>query len=193
MAARHNEKEVSLEKLRAWVNNPDTEVLTQQEKDVWERIDYAYDQLKIETPNNVINRLVKKFNITRAQAGKDISMCNTILAPQNRVDTAWMRNFIINDAMLQIRVAQQTLDQKAWAAARDTIAKIYLAELSTQAPIDPELLGGNNYFAIININGEVQKIDLSKVAEMHHTRREKLTEFLFQDITEENAEVIMNS
>jgi len=187
------EKEVSLEKLRAWLNDPNTSHLTEDEKQAWERIDFAYDQLKIETPPHVVNRMMKKFNITRAQASRDLQLCNSLLAPQNRIDLGWLRNFIIDDALLQIKVAQETLDHKAWTSGRNTLEKVYLQELSTQAPIDPELLGGNNYFALINMNGQLQKIDLNKVVEMPQTRREKLTEFIFEDISEDTAKIMLES
>jgi len=184
---------VSLERLRAWIDNPNTEVLTADEKRIWERIDFAYDQLKTETPREVVNRIVKKFNISRTQATKDIQLCNQLLAPTNRTDIEWMRNFIISDAMLQIKVAQEMLDMKGWAAARDTIMKVYLNELNSQAPIDPELLGRNTYYALININGNVEKLELDKLTGLPREKKEELAQIILEDITPQVAETIMNS
>jgi hypothetical protein len=187
------EDQVNLEEIRQWINDPHTTSLSTRQQKVWERLDFAYDQLKIEGQREVLARIQKKFGVSRTQAQRDVAMCQNLLAPVMRLQTDWLRNFIVEDAMLQIKVAREMLDHKAWHQARETLTKIVIAESQREAPIDPKMLGNNQYYAVINIGGNVQKIDLAKLNDMPVEKRQRLTDFLFQDVEEEEAIKIMNS
>ena len=186
--------DVTFDRIRMWVDNPDSEELSAKDKEILSRWDFAYDQLKICKPYEVRNRLVKKFNIKISQAYNDIRNANKLFNPVNRRSKDWLRNFIVEDALLQIETAKQNLDNKAWQLARQDLIKIYAIEKNEEDGIDPELLGNNNYFIAVNFGNEIEKIDLSKLHAMPMERRQELTNFLFPELeTIEDAEIIMNS
>lgn len=186
--------ETTFDRIREWVDNPDSPILSQKDKEIWTRWDFAYDQLKSESSPAVVNRLMKKFGISYGQAYNDIRNAQKLLAPVNRRDTDWLRNFIIEDAMQRRKFAIDTGNQKAWAEAANTILKIYALDKGDQDGIDPNMLGNNKYFITVNFGNKVEKIDYDKLHELPEEKRVKITDYLFKDIDEiEEAEEIMNS
>jgi hypothetical protein len=184
---------ITLDRIRSWLNDPDSETLSPKDREIYDRWDYAYDQLKIEKPAAVANRLMQKFNIKRSQAFKDILDCQRLLNPVNRRDLEWIRNYIVDDAILQMKVAKEALDFKAWEKARADLIKIYAIEKNDIVGIDPELLGNNQYYIQLNVNNENKVIDMTKIHKLPEKKREELCEFLFQDIDIDDAEEMMKS
>jgi len=186
-------EDITIDRLRAWLNDPGTEELSPKDREIYNRWDYAYDQLKIETPSSVINRLVSKFSISKAQAYRDLQHCQKLLNPINRHDLDWIRNFIIEDALLQIEVARENVDHKTWQKARADLIRIYMIEKGDKAAIDPELLGRNEYFITINFGDNVEKINMNELHKLPVNKRVELTNFLFNDIDIEDAKFIIES
>ena len=185
--------DVTFDKIRAWVDNPDCDDLSVKDKDILARWDYAYDQLKISKPAQVVNRLIKKFEIKVSQAYLDIRNANKLFNPVNRRSKEWLRNFIVEDAILQMETAKSNLDQRAWQLARQDLIKIYALEKGDEDGIDPSLLGNNNYFIAINIDSKIEKIDYDKLHGMPMERKQELTNFLFPEIEDADVIDIMNS
>lgn len=184
---------LTLDRIRAWLNEPGSQELSDIDRAIYDRWDYAYDQLKIEKPSAVVNRLIGKFDISKAQAYVDIKNCQTLLNPINRRDLDWIRNFIVEDAMLQIKVAKQRFDLKAWEKARTDLLRIYAIEKEDKAGIDPELLGRNEYYVTINFGNNAEKINLNEIHKLPTNKRVQLTEFLYNDIEAEDAKFILES
>jgi len=186
-------EDITLDRVRSWLNDPESEELSETDKKIYDRWDFCYDQLKIEKPAAVVNRLMQKFGVSKSQAYKDIADSQRLLNPINRRDLEWIRNFIVDDAILQMKVAKEALDFKAWEKARGDLIKIYAIEKSDIAGIDPALLGNNNYYTMININNKTEIIDMSQIYKLPAERRSQLTEFLFKDIDVQDAEKMMKS
>jgi len=188
-------EEVTFDKIRAWVNNKDAPELSEAEKRILDRWDYVYDQLKIEKQSAVVNRLMKKYNIKISQAYYDIRNAQKLFNPINRRETDWLRNFIVEDALLQIKAARETNDAKAWQKARLDLIKVYALDKADKDGIDPELLGRNNYYVLINVDNTVQKVDMNKVHELPVDKRLELTsDLLYKELeSEEEVDIIMNS
>jgi len=184
---------ITFEKIRGWLNDSNAPALSELEKAIYERLDYAYDQLKIEPPSSVVSRLMRKFDISKNQAYRDIRDAQKLLNPINRQDLEWIRNFIIDDALLHIKVARERIDNRSWQKARADLIRIYAIEKSEKATIDPEMLGRNEYFVTINFGSHAEKINLNKLHELPDNRRIQLTDFLFADAQIEDVEFIMNS
>ncbi|MDF1546410.1 MAG: hypothetical protein P1P88_01220 [Bacteroidales bacterium] len=193
MAKTHKAENITLDRIRAWLNDPDSSELSETDRAIYDRWDFAYDQLKIEKPAAVINRLMVKFDISKAQAYVDIRNCQRLLNPINRRDSDWLRNFIVDDAILQIKVARERVDSRAWQKARADLIRIYAIEKDDNKGIDPELLGGNEYFITINFGDHIEKINMNELHKMPLNKRIEKTEFLFQDIDEEDAKFILES
>jgi len=185
--------DVTFDRIRDWIDNPDAPDLSDKDKEIWSRWDFAYDQLKKEHPPAVVNRLCKKFGLSQSQAYSDIRNAQKLLSPINRRQTDWLRNFIIEDAIQRRDYAIQTGNQKAWAEASSTILKVYALDKNDQEGIDPAMLGHNNYFIAINAGNKVHKIDYDKLHNLSAGERENLTDFLFPDIEDAEVEDIMNS
>lgn len=193
MAKTTKADNITFDRIRAWLNNPENGELSAKDREIYDRWDFTYDQLKIEKPAAVINRLMAKFDVSKAQAYRDIRSCQRLLNPVNRRDLDWIRNFIVDDAILQIKVARDRLDSKAWQKARADLIKIYAIEKDERAGIDPELLGRNEYFIAINFGDKVEKVNLGELHKLPVNKRTELTEFLFQDIEIEDAKFILES
>ncbi len=182
-----------LENIKAWLNDPDTNELSEKDKEILERLDFAYDQLKIDPPKIVARKMAAKFGYSVRNAQYDIQKCKILFNPINRRDVEWIRNFIIEDAILQIKAAREKLDMRAWNNARSQLLKLYIAEQKDKAEIDPEMLGNNKYYITVNFGNAAKKIDMNKLHELPEDKRLKLTEFLYSDINIEDAKEIMNS
>ena len=185
--------EVTFDKIRQWVDNPDADDLSQKDKDIYERWTFAYDQLVHERTSAVVNRMMRKFDLSKAQAYLDITNCKKLLNPLYRKDTEWLRNFIIDDNILQIKVAKGINDAKAWQKANANLIRMYAIEKADKEGIDPNLLGNNSYYVMLNNGGETRKLDLDKIAQMDPGAKEKMTDYLFEDIDNDKAEFLINS
>jgi len=186
-------EDITLDRIRAWLNEPGAPELSETDRKIYDRLDFCYDQLKIEKPSSVIRRLIKKFEISQAQAYKDLTNCQKLLNPINRRELEWIRNFIVDDAILQMKVAKDRVDMKAWEKARGDLIRIYAIEKEDKTGIDPELLGNNQYFVAINFGEKAEMIDLNKLHKLPVEKRVKLSEFLYHDIEIEDAKFIMES
>ncbi|MEA1971976.1 MAG: hypothetical protein U9N34_01565, partial [Candidatus Cloacimonadota bacterium] len=113
--------DVTFDRIRQWIDNPEYSDLSEKDKLIWARWDFAYDQLKQETNPVVVNRLMHKFEISQAQAYNDIHNSQKLLSPINRRESSWLRNFLIEDALQRRKYAVETSNQKAWAEASNTI------------------------------------------------------------------------
>lgn len=186
-------EQLTFDRIRQWIDNPDSTELSQKDKEIYTRWDFAYDQLKTNKPAAVTNRMVKKFNISESQARKDIRHANQLLNPINRRDSEWIRNYIVEDAMDQIEIARQKQDMKAWQKARMDLIKIYQIDKEDKENIDPDALGQNNYFITIIQGGQARKINIDKLQSLPEDKRIEYTEFLFEEIEDTEAEEIMKS
>ena len=188
-----NNENTALEHIQAWLREPGTMELSEKETEIYDRLDYCYDQLKIDRPVVVARKLMQKYGYTDRTAYADIQRCQKLFNPINRRDLEWIRNFIVDDAILQIQVAREKFDQKAWQRARADLLKMYEIDKRDKAVIDPDMLGRNNYFITINFGSEAKKIDMNELHKLPVDKRIKLTEFLFQDVDIEDAKIIMES
>jgi len=184
---------VNYEKIRAWLNDPEAEELTAEQRHIYARWDYAYDQLKLENTAAVARRLMMKFKISRATAYNDIQYCNLLLNPINRRDAEWLHNFIVEDAILQIKAAREKIDMKAWQKARADLIKIYAINKANQSEFNPAQLGNNNYYIAINFGNEIEKINTNELDQLPENKKTDLINLLYKDIDISDAESIMNS
>lgn len=184
---------LTFDRIRQWIDNPDTAELSERDKKIYARWDYAYDQLKTNKPAAVVNRLQKKFNISASQARLDIRHATQLLNPINRRESEWIRNYIVEDAIDQIEIARQKQDMKAWQKARADLVRIYALDKEDKDSIDPDELGQNNYYITIIQGGQAQKINIDKLQNLPEDKRIEYTEFLFEEIEDQDAEEIMNS
>lgn len=182
-----------LDRIRAWIENPDTEELSEVDKRILERIDFAYNLLKIEPPHKVIKNIVNRYKVSYDTACRDVEFTNKLWNPRLRITSEWLEQFIINDALSQMKACKQMLDMSTWQKTRADLIKVYTAMIGRQAPIDPQLLGHNNYFLAINFGGQVEKIDANKLNQLPAGKREELAEMLFPDIEDIEVESVMNS
>lgn len=186
--------QLTFDRIRQWVDNPDAPDLSTKDKEIYTRWDFAYDQLKTNKPAAVVSRLQKKFNISASQARLDIRHATQLLNPINRRESEWIRNYIVEDAIDNIEIARKKQDLKAWQKARQDLIKVYELDKDEQDSIDPEALGQNNYYiTIIQNNGEAKKLNVDKLQELPEGKRVEYTNFLFEEIEDQEAEEIMNS
>ncbi len=188
-----NHENTALEHIQAWLREPGTEELSAKEIEIYDRLDFCYDQLKIDRPVVVARKLMKKYGYTDRSAYYDIQRCQKLFNPINRRDLEWIRNFIVDDAILQIQVAREKFDQRAWNRARADLIKMYAIDKKDKAAIDPEMLGRNNYYITINYGAKAKKINMDELHKLPVNKRVELTSFLFQDVEIEDAKVIMES
>jgi len=184
---------LNFEKIRAWLNEPDAEEITPEQRLIYDRWDFAYDQLKLERPPSVARRLMLKYGVSRSTAYNDIGWCQKLLNPINRRDLEWVRNYLVEDAILQVNAARTALDMRAWDKASTRLLKLYAIERDEKDGIDPELLGNNNYYITVNFGDKVEKINLDELSKLPEKKRMSLTEAMFGEIDIEDAKTIMES
>jgi len=182
-----------IQTIRTFLDNPDSPDLPEKEKKILKPLEYAYDMLKVAPPHAVMERLKKKFGISDSTAKKDITATEELFSPSLRISGEWLERFIIYDSLKLISVCKRKMDLKHWQLATATLTKIYLNKIAKDVQIKPEMLGNNQFFTVINVGDKVMKVDMNQLNKMPVGQRVDLTNDLFKDITEIEAELIMNS
>jgi hypothetical protein len=185
--------DVTFDRIRAYIDNQDSAPLSVKDKELLDRWDFAYDNLKISSRSAVVSRLMKKYDIAQMTAYKDVLSAERLFGAINRRSPEWLRDFIVEDAVKHLRYATETNNDKARIEARNTLLKVYALDKNDVEGIDPKLLGNNNYFIAVNFGDRVEKINYDKLMEMPTEKKMKMTDFLFQDIDDVECEKIMQS
>jgi hypothetical protein len=178
--------------IRAWIDDKDTANLSEDQKLTLKRWEFAYDQLKTQRITVVISRIMKMFAVSHSTARKDVENCQKIFAPTLRLDNDFIRNFIVEDAMLQIQVARESLNHRAWQLARADLIKI-IQMSNDKEDLDPEMLGNNAYYITVNLGDKAKIIDLAELDKAPRDKKIPLNDILFQEVNQDQAKTIMNS
>lgn len=189
---RKKTEELTLDRLRAFVNG-DYDKISDKDKKILLRLDFAYDQLKNETRANTVKRIVWKFKVSERQAQVDVKDCLRLFVPINRVDVEWLGNFIIEDAKLQLLGARAEGNHNARIKARAHLMKMFIVAKSEQSEIDPDMLGNNNYYVVVSNGDKMIQFNLDELNSLPLNKKMEITEdILFEEIDEEKAKLMMN-
>ena len=121
-------------------------------------------------------------------------MCQRLFAPSMGYDIDFLKNFIITDALQQIKIATTgTINHKAWTEARNTLVKMYTLDKQDGEQISPEMLGHNTYIVTLPDDNKIIKQNLFEMDKLSATRRDEIVSKLFSDdITEIEASAILS-
>ncbi|MCF8219667.1 MAG: hypothetical protein K9J21_11900 [Bacteroidales bacterium] len=194
MAKENKAEDITFNRIREWLNDPNPQNLSDKDREIYERWDFAYDQLKYERPAAVVNRIKKKFGVHENTARSDVKNAQRLFNPTLRIEAEWLEKYIIDDAKLQIQAAREAADFKAWNSARNSLIKMYELLKDKQAKIDPNQLGNNQYVLAVNFGDTYQKIDVNKLFSLQNDDKGRITELLYKPIENtDEAENIMKS
>lgn len=137
--------------------------------------------------------LMVKYSISEPTAYKLLNETRLVWRSQNIIDKDQWRTILI-DMQMGLHKLMMANPNKNFKNLNASIANmIKLAGLdqkdAEQIPLDK--LGNNKYVMIINVNGEMKELPLSKFATMRPEEKEKLIELISNEADEVSFEEIM--
>jgi len=134
--------------------------LTDKEREKLERYFFVYDILnQKKSCHEAANRLCAKFNLSRAQAYRDIYNAQFVVASSISVDEKFYEMFLLDAVVETIRMAAAKGDLRAKAQAERNLAMILGFPKDDDNRIRPEMLQQN----ILIVTNDPQAIGLPKL------------------------------
>lgn len=187
--------DTSFNKIRNWLNNPEAPSLSVKDKEIFERLKFAYDQLQIENKKNVVSRMMKFFNLGQSQAYIDVENSIKLLNPINKQDKELMRIWLVNDIRKNIMSANQIQDQdKKFKLLEKLYERFYKAlglDKDEENKIDPEMLGNNTLLAQFIVDKRKYTVNFDKMDSYKPETREKIIESVMHEISDKEAANLM--
>ena len=171
-----------------WINNPTAPELTQKDKDFYDRLVFAYEQLRIESKSNTVARLIKRYSLSQSQAYKDINNAIALFNPIYLQDKEFVKVFLIENIMRNIRRLDMADNDRPYKFKMlDRLySQLYkVAGLDqNNEKIDPEMLGGNKFYAQFIFNNTEQQVfvDFDNKKAVPEKTQKELIEFSYENI-----------
>ena len=110
---------LTLNKIKEWIVNPDTDRLTDAQKDLFEKIDFA-DNILRKYPSKKIAAAYsqRKFDCSLAAAYNYMTAALDVFNSRSRLDKEFWKNWIIYDIAKLIAKCEAKEDFKSWAFAQ---------------------------------------------------------------------------
>jgi len=184
----------SLDKIKKWVQDPETSRISESDKKIFDRLDFADTQLRRKPrKKEVANLIVAKYGITLRQAYNDIWSAQKLFGSVYPINKDWWRNWLIDDILLLIDSSKATKDLKSWASAQANLIKALALDQKDDPNVDPEILGKHNFYTVININNKTIKLNMQDFQKIPVSYRKKVIDALNIPIDESDAVEIMRS
>ncbi len=186
--------ETSFAKIQKWINDPDSNKISESDKKIFDRLDFADTQLRRKPRKKEAAQLIAaKFNITLRQAYNDLWYAQKLFGSIHPFNKDWWRNWLIEDIVTLIESCKVTGDLKTWASAHANLVKAIGLDQKEEIPIDPEILSQHNYYTVINVDNKSIKIGLEDLIKIPLSSRKRVLDALNKPIDESEALEIMNS
>ena len=155
-----NESEKLIEFL---VKGKDHVQINEYEKNKLERYFFVYDQLnQKKSRHEVVNRLIGLFNISKAQAYRDVFNAQYVIASSVSIDEKFYELFLLDAIVETIRLAAKKGDLRAKAQAERNLAMVLGFPKDEDNKIRPEMLQQN----ILIITNDPSAIGLPRIPDL---------------------------
>lgn len=141
--------------------------------------------------SHIINIMLAKYRISRAQIRRDIALAKDVFKTQHEFDWDFWFSWMIKDQVQLIRDCKLRGDLKQW-----NNAKKVLHQMIGERPAaieDPRRMEKNVFYIQINNQGHPINLPLEAVKNLTAEEQKILIDSMYQPIDDAQAEELMNS
>ncbi len=173
--------------------DPDNSNLSQKQQEILQRCVSGARLLdKYPVIRNAVKIHKTKYpHITDRQAYRDMLMAQMIFCSTTKFDYDFWHEWLLSNIVRQIQRAENSGDLKAWNAGHMALIKA-IGERPVEET-DPKLVQKHKFTLTINNGKQSVSVDLDKLNLIPQKAREQIADGLYQEITDVEAEEIMNT
>lgn len=149
------------EVILAYILNPEDSPLPEEYREQFNRVKSAAQMLDDYHPNNVIPRLLAKYNITRYRAQEDIRLAQELFKSKHTFDWEFWQTWQIKDLVETIRTCKLAGKHKERIAAQKVLREVIGDKPSGVE--DPKRMEKNIFYVQLNNNNTTVNIPLDKL------------------------------
>ena len=185
-------EELNFDIIRQHIVDPDNSELPAELQPQFKRVTQAA-RLLDDYPNesHIINIMLTKYNVTRTQIRRDIMLARELFKSCHTFDWDFWFAWQLKDQVELIRQAKLKGDLKQWNQAKRT-----LRDMIGDKPAaldDPKRIEKNVFYIQVNHAGQTFNVDLNAIKKLPQEDRNVVMEALYEPITDEQAENLMNT
>ena len=174
---------------------PGTIILTETEFEIYQRVEYAYENLHEFTDKEVKEMLMKRFGISKSSAYTAIGFAYDIHQKTGQFKKDVELHFTLQDCRKAIKRAYDADDTELLIKAIAAKSKI-LKLLPDQDKYDWKKILPSNYYLMINVNnanGESTslKLDMKKFVTMTEDERDVLQQQFAEQAREKQRQILL--
>lgn len=184
----------TLDRIWAWyVFGEDKVMLSDAEMNIKQRLNETFTLLcNYHSPEQARPIVCQKFNISDAQFYRDVRNAKRLFGEVTETSKEADRYILSELAMRTFQLAAKNHDTAEMNKAIANIIKIKGLDKEDPQELTEEDLQSHNYYMVISVDGNPIKLDLNQIDNLPAVNRKKLSDILGGEITDVEAEVIMN-
>lgn len=184
----------TIDRIWAWYIFGETAIeLSPKEIDVKQRLSETFSLLcNYHSPEQAKPIIREKYGISESQFYRDVRDSKRLFGDVTESSKAADRYIYSELAMKTFQLAAKEKDVKGMNMALANLIKIKELDKSDESELSQDDLQSHNYYMVISVENKPVKIDLNQIDSLHPTNRKKLAEMIGGEITDIEAEEIMN-
>jgi len=184
----------TIDRIWAWYIFGETAIeLTPKELEVKQRLSETFSLLcNYHSPEQAKPIIREKYGISESQFYRDVRDAKRLYGDVTESSKAADRYIYSELAMKTFQLAAKEKDVKGMNMALANLIKIKELDKSDDTELTQEDLQSHNYYMVISLGNKPIKIDLNQIDGLHPTNRKKLAEMIGGEITDIEAEEIMD-
>ncbi len=184
----------TIDRIWAWyVFGEDKIRLTDTEINIKQRLNETFTLLcNYHSPEQARPLVCQKFGISDAQYYRDVQNAKRLFGEVTKTSKDAERYILSELAMRTFQLAAKNHDTTEMNRAIANIIKIKGLDREEAEELTEEDLQSHNYYMVIPIDGNQVKIDMNQIDNLPAISRKKLADILGGEITDVEAEDIMN-
>ncbi len=175
------------------LSDPDHIQLSEEHRNMLDRV-FSMQRIlqRYPQPRTALALHQSKFpDISRRTAYNDLNYARELDNTYHSFDYEFYNNWLISDIFDQIQAAKAKGDMKAWAAGHANLKKA-IGE-RPMAETDPKLLEKHTFLIQINNMAGGIQMNIDEMEKLPAKIRQEIADAVFEEITDEQAEQMINS
>lgn len=184
----------TVDRIWAWYIFGESKIqLSETELNIKQRLSETFSLLcNYHSPEQAKPIIREKFNISESQFYRDIRDSKRLFGEVTEASKSADRYILSELAMKTFQLAAKDKDVKGMNMAIANLIKIKALDKEDNDELSEEDLQSHNYYMIIQNGNKPIKIDLNQLDSLHPSNRKKLADMLGGEITDIEAEELMN-
>lgn len=184
----------TIDRIWAWYVFGDDKIeLSDKENEIKQRLSEVFSLLcNYHSPEQAKPIVISRFGISESQFYRDIRDSKRLFGDVTESSKSADRYIYSELAMKTFQLAAKEKDVKGMNMALANLIKIKELDKSDNSELTQDDLQSHNYYMIISYGDKPVKIDLNQLDTLHPANRKKLADILGGEITDVEAEELMN-